>query len=223
MGGCAHAEGGSWGLHTRLHTRLLSILCTELQSRSAIWLCRVSVAHTMPIPCQSQTSPAASCMQATVEVRESAVSRGARAWLAGLCGVLMSARATVRTCVLMPIRVSGRKSGPVLVVTCVAALCPRREAMHRTDADSNGGSGVRPAPGARVLSVVSERHSAGGHSAGGPSRGRAGALSSQASRLPPERRGSPVHPSPPASPGPRPTPTTQKSWAPVRDAMISTD
>jgi hypothetical protein len=177
----------------------------------------------MPIPCQSQTSPAASCMQATVEVRESAVSRGARAWLAGLCGVLMSARATVRTCVLMPIRVSGRKSGPVLVVTCVAALCPRREAMHRTDADSNGGSGVRPAPGARVLSVVSERHSAGGHSAGGPSRGRAGALSSQASRLPPERRGSPVHPSPPASPGPRPTPTTQKSWAPVRDAMISTD
>jgi hypothetical protein len=168
-------------------------------------------ANTMPIPDQ----PAASCMQATVEVRESAVSRGARAWLAGLCGVLMSARATVRTCVLMPIRVSGRKSGPVLVVTCVAALCPRREAMHRTDADSNGGSGVRPAPGARVLSVVSERHSAGGPGRRSVARPRWRALEPSLAARPsgaPRLSGA----SPPASPGPRPTPTTQKSWAPVQ-------
>lgn len=177
-------------------------------------------ANTMPIPDQ----PAASCMQATVEVRESAVSRGARAWLAGLCGVLMSARATVRTCVLMPIRVSGRKSGPVLVVTCVAALCPRREAMHRTDADSNGGSGVRPAPGARVLSVVSERHSAGGHSAGGPAVRRAAALAR--SRAKPRgslRSAAALRCIPSCVPWAPPHADNAKVMGTSPDAMISTD
>jgi hypothetical protein len=171
-------------------------------------------ANTMPIPCQSQTSPAASCMQATVEVRESAVSRGARAWLAGLCGVLMSARATVRTCVLMPIRVSGRKSGPVLVVTCVAALCPRREAMHRTRTEN-------PVCGLRLARASSRSCRNGTRQAGTRQAGRRAVARPRWRALEPSLAAPSGAPrlsgaSPPASPGPRPTPTTQKSWAPVQ-------
>ena len=158
-----HSESRVQTFEHTLHRAAIPISDMAMQSE-----CGSYHANTMPIPDQPRCIV---YVGSTVEVRESAVSRGARAWLAGLCGVLMSARATVRTCVLMPIRVSGRKSGPVLVVTCVAALCPRREAMHRTDADSNGGSGGRP--GARVLSVVSEWHSAGPR---GPAVRRAPAL-----------------------------------------------
>jgi hypothetical protein len=138
-----HSESRVQTFEHTLHRAAIPISDMAMQSE-----CGSYHANTMPIPDQPRCIV---YVGSTVEVRESAVSRGARAWLAGLCGVLMSARATVRTCVLMPIRVSGRKSGPVLVVTCVAALCPRREAMHRTDADSNGGSGGRP--GARVASL----------------------------------------------------------------------